>query len=317
MSVTGGIQPGVLRRSMGQAERDNGLLAWLLLAWPPETPKRWNETTASDALDAAVLQVFLRLGELDFETGADDDPEPVDLWLEPAASGLWGDFVKDHGERVVEITDEDLRAAWAKLEGATARLALIFHLAAWAASGQPMAGPVGRAALEAAIGLTDWFKHEVERVYQALAEEPGGQRARRVLEAVGRLGGRATSRELMRVLRRDYQGEGAAERAETDLRALSRTGCARWVQREPGPQGGRPVFELVLNDAAGPPPGRWRVDGRPNNDVSASGCVPASGRVPRTSVKSGGEDGLHGCASGHRASRRDTTSSFLRKFEVV
>ena len=94
-----------------------------------------------------VLSVLKRLHDLDFEPGKDGDPEPVDLYLEPAASGLWGDFVNQHGERVVEIASEDLRAAYAKLEGATARLALIFHLVAWAASIRPTPGPIDRVAL--------------------------------------------------------------------------------------------------------------------------------------------------------------------------
>jgi len=43
VSITGGVQPGILNRVLGYEHRESGLLARMLLAMPPRLRKRWTE----------------------------------------------------------------------------------------------------------------------------------------------------------------------------------------------------------------------------------------------------------------------------------
>ena len=61
VSVAGGIQPKILERVLGEQHRDNGMLARLLIAYPPRRAKRWTEAEIPTELDAEMMAVFDRL----------------------------------------------------------------------------------------------------------------------------------------------------------------------------------------------------------------------------------------------------------------
>jgi len=140
VSVTGGIQPGILRRVIGDLEKDSGFLARLLMSCPPETPKRWTEEDGNERGEERLQAIMERLLALDFERDQDGGDRPVDLWLAPDARDLFKAYVNDLGEATAGMNDGTMRAAMAKHEGAAARLALVFHLVELADQGGPMGG---------------------------------------------------------------------------------------------------------------------------------------------------------------------------------
>ncbi|MFH1266011.1 MAG: DUF3987 domain-containing protein, partial [Planctomycetota bacterium] len=89
-SVTGGIQPGILDRVMGVEHRESGLLARLLLAFPPRGAKRWTEAEIAPELETAISAIFDRL--YDLRAGEDDngDPRPQTVKLTPEGKRAWG-----------------------------------------------------------------------------------------------------------------------------------------------------------------------------------------------------------------------------------
>jgi hypothetical protein len=268
VSIAGGIQPETLRRALGQEHRDNGLAARLLLTCPPRKPKRWTEADVSAGTEAAVALVFDRLFGLTPETDDDGDERPRLLTLADDGKRAWVTFFHEHATEQAELSG-DLLAAWSKLEGYAARLALVLHLTRWAAaqdnpagnsvsptksSGRPAAGlpsmvdaaipPVDAGSIAAGVALARWFGDEARRVYAILGESDDDRETRRLVEWIDRKGGTVTPRDLTHGVRA-YRGDpDAAERA---LSALVKAGIGRWDADAHGPKGGRPAqrFRLV------------------------------------------------------------------------
>ncbi|MFN7022271.1 MAG: DUF3987 domain-containing protein, partial [Phycisphaerales bacterium] len=132
VSIAGGIQPETLRRALGQEHRDNGLAARLLLTCPPRRAKRWTEADVNADTEAAVATVFDRLFGLTPEIDDDGDERPRLVTLADDGKRAWVRFYNEHAGEQVNLSGDEA-AAWSKLEGYAARLALVVHLTRWAA----------------------------------------------------------------------------------------------------------------------------------------------------------------------------------------
>lgn len=273
VSLCGGIQPGVLRKAIGQEHMQDGLCARLLLAMPEPKPVRWTDAIVDHDTEAAMGSVFEKL--IGMTSGADGDgnPEPFAMPLSDGAKRIWVEYFNRHRAELSEL-DDDLAAAWSKLEAYTARFALIFQLCSWAAGEQYASDQqIDEAAMQAAIVLSDWFGGEAKRVYGLFSESNGDREHRELAELIGRKGGKITARELMRSSRRF----GTADEAETALDELVRAGLGRWVPQPPGPKGGSPTRVFWTVDAL-------TVDGTPKNpgngEVVSTVNGASSGDVP-------------------------------------
>ncbi len=242
VSVCGGVQPKVLSRALAGEHTENGLAARLLLVCPPRQPKRWTEAIVDPALAQAVERVFGRLLAMDFTADSNDSPMPVNMPLAPDAKRTWIKFYNSHALEQSDLSG-DLAAAWSKLEGYAARLALIVHCARVAAD-DPAANPqaVDEVSIQAGIALSKWFGHEAKRVYAILDESDEGRDRRRLAEWIGRKGGSVTVREAQQGNRRLQ----TADDAEAALSELAKGGVGRWEALPTTAQGGRPtrVFRL-------------------------------------------------------------------------
>jgi len=242
VSIAGGIQPEVFRRSIGQQHRDNGLAARFLFAWPPRRPKRWSEDDVSADLEASVISVFDRLHQI--ECGTDDlgNPVPLPLVLTTEAKERWVEFVNEHGEQQMELSG-DAVAAWSKLEGYAARFALVLTLTRWAGESDSSRKPVGidLSSVENAITLVRWFAGEAERVYAMIDESEDESELRRVREWIEGRGGTATARELSQGIRA-YRSQ--TDQARAALERLIDRGEGYWVVDSARP--GRPSDRMRL-----------------------------------------------------------------------
>ncbi|HMN96931.1 MAG TPA: DUF3987 domain-containing protein [Phycisphaerales bacterium] len=248
VSIAGGIQPAILERSVGREHRDNGLLARLLLAHPPRRAKRWTEAELDPLTDGAVTVLFDRLYAIEPERDADGDPTPKPLGLDAAAKAAWIDFVNEHGEEQLALVGDEA-AAWSKLEGYAARLALIVHLVRAAADDPTLADreEIDAASIDSGIRLSRWFAAEALRIYGALAADEGDRETRRLLELLERQPGPVSVREWQRI-----RSVPTAANARAELDGLAAAGHGRWEDTSPGPKGGRPSRRFVL--AGGPHP---------------------------------------------------------------
>ena len=244
VAVAGGIQPGILQRVLDVELFDAGLAARFLFAHPPEPVVSWRDDKVSGGLLAQVDDVFSGLWAMSMPTGP-DGPEPVELPLDRDATRLMADFVNRSGAEQAMMSDDRLKAAWAKLRGAAARLALVLHCAALA-SDEPVLNPdaIDEPTVRSGIILAEWFGHEAKRLYLLLGESDDERDRRKLVELISRNGGRITVRELMQASRQ-YRHDSQA--AESTLTALAKDGLGRWIHDDHGGKPGRPVgvFELV------------------------------------------------------------------------
>lgn len=243
LSVCGGIQPGSLRRLIGQEHKDNGLLARLLMAWPERRPRRWTEAEPADELTAAVSRIYDALWQLS-PTVHDGEHLPVLMHLTPAAKEMFVAFVNTHGQEQYQL-DGDLAAAWSKLEGYAARFALVHCLVrlAYTHNLDDEHLHVDQESMGAGIALVQWFAQEDRRIYGVLEESRADAERRELVELILRNGGTMTARQLCRASRRYTR----AEDAEAALTGLATAGRGVWVPVEPGHDGGAPtrVFRLL------------------------------------------------------------------------
>jgi len=233
--VTGGIQPGILARAMGAAEREAGLLSRLLLACPPSRPQEYSDDDVSaatkDRFDAVLKGLFTLEGE-EFVT------------LSPEAKQVWRAFHDRTAEEANRLYG-DLTAAWSKFRDTALRIALILHLV------ESPASPISLNTMSRALVLTEWFKQETRRVYEILADAPKRQTERTEDEALltwmaGR--GWVTQRDIERGVR-CFRGAG---RATAILRRLVKSGRLNEEYRRSGPAGGPSTYVFRVAELSPP-----------------------------------------------------------------
>jgi hypothetical protein len=246
VSIVGGIQPGVLRNAIGREHLQDGLCARLLLAMPDPKPVKWTDAIVDPPIEEAMSNVFTQLIGMGCGADGDGNPAPFAMPLSDAAKGAWVPYFNRHRIELSGL-DDDLAAAWSKLEAYTARFALIFQLCSWAA-GEDGASEqrIDEIAMQNAIALSDWFGGEARRVYGLFSETEADRQDRELVELIKRKGGEITARELMRSSRRFT----TAAEAEGALDDLSRAGRGQWIPVQPGPQGGKPTRIFRLADSA-------------------------------------------------------------------
>ena len=174
------------------------------------------------------------------------EPRPRILSLAPDARQTWITFYNQHAQEHAELTG-DLSAAWSKLEGYAARLALVLHCVRCAAEDPTLERPdqVDEASITAGVILSRWFANEVRRVYAVMGESEEDREHRQLIELIERKGREITVREIVRSSR-IFGNSGDAGVA---LQGLVDSGDGVWVAPKPGPQGGQPSrrFRLVVS----------------------------------------------------------------------
>ena len=247
VGIVGGIQPGILRAAIGREHMQDGLCARLLMAKPESKPVTWTDDVVDPQIELAVSEVFSRLLDLDPAANEFGESEPFPIDLSPEARITWIDYYNRHR---VELSDhdDDLAAAWSKLEAYTARFALIFQLVTWAGGDASAAASISDDSMLAAIELSDWFGSEAKRVYRLFTESEEDEAYRSLIEWIRRRGGRATARDLQRNLSK----YGTSDLANEALEGLVKARYGRWEQVRPGPKGGQPTRVFLLTDAPTP-----------------------------------------------------------------
>ncbi|MBI4582732.1 MAG: DUF3987 domain-containing protein [Planctomycetes bacterium] len=244
VSLVGSIQPLILRQALIPEYFASGLAARLLVTMPPQPRRRWTERDVSEDVEAGYSQILDRLWTLEPAEAPDGERYPVDVCLDPEAKRLWIEFYNAH-EAEAEGLPEALMAAWAKLEGYCARLALVLHLARWAGGETVNPDFVDADSMGSAIQLARWLAGEAERVYAVLREDDNQREQRQLLDLIRRHGEEMTARDLTHCSRRF---RGRPEAAAAALAALAKAGLGAWTEQPSGSAGGRPTCVFRLAD---------------------------------------------------------------------
>jgi DNA polymerase-1 len=289
VSVTGGIQPGVLARALTADVLDAGLAARLLLAMPVKKPKRWTEAEVTPGVQRDYESLLERLLELELAE-FEGEAVPVALTLDPAAKELWVAFY-DAWAQEQAAAEGELAAAFSKLEAYAARLALLHHVVTHVGLGTDDRRPVGRASVEAGIALCRWFAGEARRIYGTVSESTEERDLRHLVEFVRGRGGRVSARDLQSSNSRKYP---SADLATAALQALVDAGLGAWEDVPTTSAGGRPTKVFVLCPTPDPTDGTADEDGDDPGDGGAGvpdDCPDRSGPGGRNPAENEGSVG--------------------------
>ena len=237
VSVTGGIQPGMLARTMTPDNVDSGLLARLLAAMPPKRRKQWQIEPVGFGTMQATKDLFAFLYAMPMPA---DGPKVLDMTPD-ALEVFRSQFFEQNADEVFSSSGA-LGAMLSKADAAVLRLALVVHVSRQAAG--PIGDRVDVESITRAIVLGRWFAREGRRVYQLLLGGRAVDRAADDAAAAERWieakGGFASLRDLRKGLSRFREDD---ERAEQAARRLVAERRARW---EAPITGGRPADGIRL-----------------------------------------------------------------------
>lgn len=241
VSVCGCIQPGILQRVMHAGHRESGLLARLLLAHPPRRAKQWTDAGISPSVERTYAD--LARGLLAMEPGSSDDgqPAPLAVPLSPDGKRAFVEFYNLHAREQADLYGDE-SAAWSKMEGYCARLALVIHCVRQSIGELPADAAVDDQSVGSAVRLIRWFANETRRVYSTFGETDADRDARRLVEWIERQGGSTTPGKVQAGCRW-LREPGAAEAA---IDSLAEAGFGAWESTPAGPAGGRPARAFRL-----------------------------------------------------------------------
>jgi hypothetical protein len=241
VSVTGGVQPGVMARAMAGEFMEAGGGGRLFLAMPPRPVKEWTELEIDRETEERYHALLEALFAVEFYQ-RDGREVPHILQLAPEAKAAWVRFYSGWAKEQAAVEGE-LAAALSKLEEGAARFALIHHIVSRVGRGEDALVPIERESVDAGAVLCYWFANEARRIYGLLAESEEQRDTRRLVEFIQARGGAITARELQKSNSRKYQDADAAKVA---LDALVEAQLGEWVEPTRTKQGGQPARRFVL-----------------------------------------------------------------------
>jgi hypothetical protein len=161
-----------LKTAIGREHMQDGLCARLLLAMPPSKAVVWTDATVDQKTESELDDVFERLLSLEPAANENGDPEPFPLDLTPKAKTIWIEYFNRHRAELVDL-DDDLAAAWSKLEAYAARFALIFQLCKWAGGDAAAGNAIDESSVSAGLALDGLVSAELGRWQVESCDGPG------------------------------------------------------------------------------------------------------------------------------------------------
>jgi len=234
--ITGGIQPQVLKRALTVDFFERGLPARFLFAAPPARQDKWSEAVVPECLSTAVLELFNELWLLQPEHDEYGNQKPILLTLEPDARAAYVAYYNECGAASMG-GDERAEAAWNKLSGYAARLALVIQLAA-----NPHATTITGEVMRGACDLARWFGNENVRIYASFSETTEQREQRQLVEFIQSRGGLASVRDVTHYC---WAFKGQTDKVEAMFNALVKEDRAKWLEPKEGGRG-QPARKIQL-----------------------------------------------------------------------
>ncbi|MFC1757216.1 YfjI family protein, partial [Planctomycetota bacterium] len=236
VSISGGIQPGVLRKAMkGTTLACSGLIPRFLFAMPPRRSAGWTDDEMPDAVKNAYQELLYKLRQLKWKAMREGEIEPTLKQLTPTAKDLFRRHVDSLAIEKSQAPDDEA-ASLSKLEGGAARLALVIQCI------EDCFAPVSELNMMRGIELANWFRGEAARIAQVSTEDDTGEQLRRLAEWIhdSRFKGVVTAAEMARN-RRDVHD---SEEARILFQELQSAGFGQFCVQSAG---GRPAEVFTLS----------------------------------------------------------------------
>ncbi|WP_428389906.1 DUF3987 domain-containing protein [Mucisphaera sp.] len=208
VAVVGTIQPKVFNECFSGANLENGLASRFLVFRTQNPKRRWHEITVDAQIEETVLSTFEGLIHLGMDERDNAWPEPLVVRLDRDAAELWAGFYDGHQEELEGEDDEAIRGALAKMDGYTARIALVLNgispeaFELFAEPGVVLRGDVMQRAIEVATWLIDQARYCYGSLAASQQEQLLQQVVQRVTQGIGdREPGTTSARDLQRHMR--------------------------------------------------------------------------------------------------------------------
>ncbi|TWT31162.1 hypothetical protein KOR34_45380 [Posidoniimonas corsicana] len=247
LSIAGGCQPSIFNQAMSEENRENGLLARFLLTFPDDRTHKWVDGDRVNSF--TYSQLVTDLAELQ-PAGFDGKKiVPESIGLDDGARGQFKEWFEEIQEER-QLAQDLEAAALAKLEGAAARVAMVFHCVR-AASEEPVDPfTIDGDTMRSALTVMRWQRGETLRAYRALeANSEVRNRQRLAHWLTDRFGGVVTPRDLQRNKPAKY---ATADDAEQALNELHASGLGEWKAPANDGKRGRPKREFVVSCPGSP-----------------------------------------------------------------
>jgi len=219
LSITGGIQPGLLPKVLGSDRLHDGFSPRLLFVDPELLPFRASDASVQGETLEHRTRSFDRLYQLSHEQPFVLPPKPHLVRLMPEARVLFKQWENQIGGCIDALSDEDpFRAPLSKMPGYLGRLALIIHVVKWTETGRQTFDDVDVRTMSEAIRLAEYFVAHATRVWQRLVEGREDMQMRQVLKWMERKRRPVTAREILQSgvagLKRSHEVQSVIERME-------------------------------------------------------------------------------------------------------
>jgi hypothetical protein len=238
VSKFGNVQPGVLPHCFTEQQRESGMMARFLMAYPNRIRRRWSEHELSRDIDSQMANLFSSLYLLEPQVDASGNRTSYSFQLSQDARQLWKQFFDRHDDDKAEHTGS-VNSAFSKLEEHPLRFALIFHCVKQV-TGATHEGLVHADTMSSSIALTEWFKNETLRIHALVSFDEKQTDTEKLIQFIKGKGGSIKPRDLQRSNKKRYP---TAAIAESVLSQLADSGLGTWNETK-GP--GRTSKQFTL-----------------------------------------------------------------------
>jgi len=163
-SITGGIQPDVLKQLMGDFSDPNGFWARFIWCNLPVAPSRYPEDFTSFDIDQLLTGIYKNL-----------EAQPPQLHkLSPEAQEIYKDWYNQLDDlKLNEEIKQALRAVYSKFKRVTGEFALVLHRVNAATAGEMPEEFISKGTMEKAIRLAKFYISQVKLIHAEGAAEQG------------------------------------------------------------------------------------------------------------------------------------------------
>lgn len=247
LSVTGGIQPERVFTCFSKDNFESGLAARVLFFRPPQRERRLSEQTVDLSLVDCIGDKLFRLTQNHPAKSEDLVWEPDLIGLDKQAFSLFRDW-HDRQQKELARTEGAYNSALSKLIGVAPRIAFVLQLFNCPDSVET-GREVGVEAMQAGIGIAEWFGNEAARLYQSSELSVDDRLASEVVELLQSFGS-MTGREMQRRKRILREKEAS----ELDEMLVTMVTAGLLEMKVDGKTGGRPsvVYSLRAGDISQP-----------------------------------------------------------------
>jgi len=228
LSITGGIQPGILPRILGRERLEDGCTARFLFCDPEPLPHRPSHSEAREETRERARRVYASLLKISHAQPYQTPPQPQLVRLTAGARARFTEWHERIGDRLSALSDDDpFRPPLSKMPGYLGRLALICHVVNWVEQEIAEFADISEHTMTQAIALTDYFIAHAERVWRRLVESTEDMQMRRLLRWMERKRHPVNVREI---LQSGVAGLKRSKEAEAVLGRMTECGLIKPLQ---------------------------------------------------------------------------------------